>query len=276
MARALALLALATVAQAGQVSKFLKQHLGLDSGSDSLVKALQFKHQLRVCNAYPLSEPLDVYLGESNKLTNESPLPYKGCRDFSSQLKAGDKLQFKVGEEGAGTFSVADLPDNDAVLLLVIHRHDSASTAVSFESHIFGNNESPQVAVIDTYKGSAKGMPKIKDHLSKSKDKKKHGATRSEELRYNSVIAVSQGAYDVVLDDEAGSELSKTNLVALKHGSYVVLRTGVESKQGESYPEELVVFPQADPNALPHSGASGRVVGSAGLVASLFALAMAC
>eukprot|EP00929_Paragymnodinium_shiwhaense_P016459 TRINITY_DN124832_c0_g1_i1.p1 TRINITY_DN124832_c0_g1~~TRINITY_DN124832_c0_g1_i1.p1 ORF type:complete len:274 (+),score=84.09 TRINITY_DN124832_c0_g1_i1:76-897(+) len=273
MARVLALLALATVAKAGQVGKFLKQHLSLDSGSDSLVKALQFKHQLRVCNAYPLAEPLDVFLGESDKLTSDSPLPYKGCRDFAQQLKAGDKLQFKVGEDGAGTFAVADLPDNDAVLLLVIHRHDPSSTAVSFESHVFGNNESPQVAVIDTYKGSAKGMPKIKDHVL---GKKHHGATRSEELRYNSVIAVSQGQYDVVLDDESGSELSKSNLVALKHGSYVVMRTGVESKQGESYPEELVVFPQADPHALPHSGAAGHLVGSAGLMASLFAMAMAC
>jgi len=40
-------------------------------------------------------------------------------------LKAVDKLEFKVGDSSAGTFAVSDLPNNDAVLLLVIHRHDT-------------------------------------------------------------------------------------------------------------------------------------------------------
>merc|ERR1719272_1347925 len=87
---------------------------------------------------------------------------YKSCEDFTSPLKSGDKLEFKVGDASAGTFAVSDLPQNDAVLLLVIHRHDQVSTAVSFESHVFANLLNPQVAIIDTYKGAAQSTPRIK------------------------------------------------------------------------------------------------------------------
>merc|ERR1719191_2309535 len=90
-------------------------------------------------------------------------MSYKSCRDFMAPLMAGDKLEFKVSDASAGTFAVADLPQNDAVLLLVIHRHDQVSTAVSFESHVFANLLNAQVAVIDTYKGAAKATPRIKD-----------------------------------------------------------------------------------------------------------------
>merc|ERR1719311_2023558 len=108
-------------------------------------------------------------------------MPYKACRDFNTPLKAGDKLEFKIGDASAGTFSVSDLPNNDAVLLLVIHRHDQLSTAVSFESHVFANLENAQVAVMDTYKGAAKGTLNIMDSTKKVKGK----AGRHEELRYD-------------------------------------------------------------------------------------------
>merc|ERR1719345_636676 len=84
-------------------------HLGA-----SFVKALEFKHRLRVCNAYPYAAALDVFRSKE-KLTNDA-MPYKDCIDFKTQLKAGDKLEFKVGDANAGTFSVSDLPNNDAVL----------------------------------------------------------------------------------------------------------------------------------------------------------------
>merc|ERR1719408_1236796 len=99
---------------------------------------------------------MTVELDGADKLTGDEPMAYKTCREFSPQLKAGDKLEFKIGDTTTGTFSVADLPNNDAVLLLAIHRHDTLSTAVSFESHVFANLLNAQVAVIDTYKGSAK------------------------------------------------------------------------------------------------------------------------
>merc|ERR1719274_554727 len=96
-------------------------------------------------------------------MTDDGPMTYKSCKDFKAPLKPGDKLEFKVGDANAGTFSVSDLPNNDATLLLIIYRHDTLSTAVAFESHVFANLLNAQVAVIDTYKGNAKSTPRIQD-----------------------------------------------------------------------------------------------------------------
>merc|ERR1719261_1919634 len=209
------------------------QAASLRSGAAGFVRALEFKHRLRVCNAYPYAAALDVYRGRNEKMTAEAPMPYKACQEFNAPLKAGDKLEFKVGDTTAGTFAVADLPNNDAVLLLVVHRHDTLSTAVSFESHVFANLLNAQVAVIDTYKGVAQGTPRIKDVEGAGRQ------SRSEELRYHSVVAVNPGMYEVELDGEDGSVKAKRQLVALNRQSYVIIRTGVESQQGPSYPQEL-------------------------------------
>merc|ERR1719191_1188504 len=235
---------------------------GFRSASQGLVKMLEFKHRLRVCNAYPYAAPLELYQGR-NKLTS-SPMPYKKCEDFPAPLKAGDKLEFRVGDANAGTFSVSDLPNNDAVLLLLIHRHDTLSTAVSFESHVFANLLNAQVAVLDTYKGSEKATMKIKDAGSAKN-------SRSEDLRYDSVVAVNPGEYEVALVGSDGATKSKTPLVALNRESYVVMRTGVESQQGQSYPQEVVVFPSSDPSSL-HGSAHAGSVGPLALLAAFLAL----
>merc|ERR1719238_2605665 len=127
MMRALAVLLAAACAEGAHVR----------GQAEGFVKALEFKHRLRVCNAYPYAASLDVFRSKE-KLT-DSPMAYKSCKDFTTPMQSGDKLEFKVGDASAGTFSVSDLPQNDAVLLLVIHRHDTLSTAVSFESHVFAN-----------------------------------------------------------------------------------------------------------------------------------------
>merc|ERR1719217_1914751 len=137
-------------------------------------------------------------------------MPYKSCRDFNTPLKEGDKLEFRVGDASAGTFSVSGLPMNDAVLMLIIHRHDTLSTAVSFESHVFANLQNAQIAVIDTYKGHAVATPRIMD-----KPLSKNTTARSEELRFNSVVAVNQGIYEVTLVDPSGKKMSEQQLVAL-------------------------------------------------------------
>lgn len=230
--------------------------------TQGFVKALEFSHRLRVCNAYPYTAALDVIRGKSERLTGDDPMAYKSCRDFPSPLKPGDKLEFKVGESTAGTFAVSDLPNNDAVLLLVIHRHDTVSTAVSFESHVFANLMNAQVAILDTYKGAARGTPRIVDIATRN-------STVSEELRYNSVVAVNPGEYEVELMDGA-SVKSKAKLVALNHESYVVLRTGVEAKQGQSYEEELVVFPESDPKTLRSGAYRSPVLVVLSALAALF------
>lgn len=214
----------------------------------SFVKKLDFKHRLRVCNAYPFAAAVEVYRDEHERLTGEAgPMSYKSCRDFAAPLKAGDRLEVKVGDVTAGTFAVSELPASDAVLLLVVQRHDTLSTAVSFESHIFASAEGPQVAILDAYRGTARAKPLLKDYGPHP---------RSEELRYDSVVAVDQGKYEVQLKDKDGMPLKSSELVALNHESYVLLRTGIEAKNGPSYPEELVVFPQSDAKSL-HTSVKG-------------------
>jgi len=252
-------IALCAVAATGAKQKqAMLRHVGK---TESFVRALEYNHQLRVCNAYPYAATLDVYRGKGEKLTGDSPMAYKACRDFVAPLKTGDKLEFKVGDASAGTFAVSELPKSDAVMLLVIHRHDTLSTAVAFESHVFASLQNAQIAIIDTYKGTALATPRITDSGSHgkakdTKDVKDTEAARSEELRYNSVVAVNPGVYEVALAGEDGETKAQSELVALNHESYVVLRTGVEAQQGTSYPEELVIFPQSDAKAL-HSSAVG-------------------
>lgn len=223
-------------------SKFAAKH-----AAHSFISSLEFKYVLRICNAYPYSYPMDVYLGK-NKLTHDA-IPYTKCGEFSPSLKAGDKLDFKVQDSSAGSFTVSDLPENNAVMALIIYRHDTRSTAVSFESHVFSNLLNAQVAVLDTYRGSAQAVPKIQD-MKPLKEGEKEDVRRSEELRYNSVVAVNQGLYEVVLKDSAEETKARRRLVAINKESYLVLRCGVEAEEGQSYPQELMVFPESDPSAL--------------------------
>lgn len=234
------------------------------------MRSLEFKHRLRVCNAYPYATALDVIRGRAEKLTGDEPMSYKTCRDFVSPLKAGDKLEFRVGDASAGTFSVSDLPNNDAILLLVIHRHDTLSTAVSFESHVFANLLNAQIAVIDTYKGSERATPQIKDATSAKN-------SRSEQLRYNSVVAVNPGKYEVVLNGADGEVKASSELIALNRESYIILRTGVEAQQGESYPQALVVFPQSDAASLHSAAAATKLpVVLVALLAAVVAAVQMC
>lgn len=244
------LLSLAIATDAGQVHSNLR-HLGAGKG---FVRSLEFKHRLRVCNAYPSASALDVYRGKGERLTKDGPMAFKSCEDFLAPLIPGDKLEFKVGDANAGTFAVSDLPNNDAVLLLVIHRHDSLSTAVSFESHVFANLLNAQVAIIDTYKGAARASTRIEDAEGSSKK------SRSEDLRFNSVVAVNPGKYEVKLADQNGATKAASELVALNRECYVVIRTGVEAQQGSSFGQELMVYPHSDARLLHSSAVSPKAL----------------
>jgi len=256
----LSIFALTVAAATASVVQGMLRHT---SHADGFVKSLEFKHRLRVCNAYPYEGALDLFRGRA-RMTGGQPMPYKTCRDFMEPMKSGDKLEFKVGDASAGTFSVSDLPNSDAVLLLIIHRHDTLSTAVSFESHVFANLLNAQIAVIDTYKGTARATPRIMDAGTPK-------PPRSEELRYNSVVAVNPGVYEVVLAGQNGEAEAKSELVALNRESYVVMRTGVESQQGAKYPQDLVIFPMSDMKSLK-SRASAFIKWQTMLLASTTAL----
>lgn len=204
-------------------------------------RGLTFRHRLRVCNAYPSEASFQIMLGK-NQL-NKEPLAFKNCEEFSPKMRAGDKLDFSLGGVSAGSFAISDLPNNDAVLVLVIYRHDPLSTAVAFRSHVFANLINAQIAVLDTYKGTSTATLRIKDAgTAKSQ--------RDEELRFDSVVAVNPGLYEIVSQENDGTVKARQELVALNRESYIVIRTGVEAEKGKSFAQEMMVFPRSDPKAL--------------------------
>lgn len=244
---------------------------------ESFLQALQFRQVLRVCNAYPDEIGMDVFLGEQ-KLAPE-PLAYKACGQYTTRLTPGDKVDFRLQGTSAGTFTVSEFPAGDAVLLMVIYRHDPLSAAVAFESHIFPTMQATQVAVIDTYKGGA--MPKLSiSDLAGSfaaHDGAAGAAVRSEELRFDNVVAVNPGVYKLKLlransstaqIEAATNSTTEAELVAVPGESYVILRCGVEGAESSaSYPPELVIFPHSDRSAL--GGASLPRLGVAFALAAL-------
>jgi len=223
-------------------SLVMQQGQSKQSAASSFLRTLEFKHKLRICNAYPFIESVDVYAG-SVKLTPGS-IPYKDCHEIQGSVKAGDKLQFQIGGMSAGSFKVSELPREDAVLVLVIYRHDTETTAVAFESHVFANLMNAQIAVLDTYRGEKKGSLRVQDVVNAS-------TTRSEELMFDSVVSVNQGMYEVVLYRNDGSVADKQELVALNREAYVVVRCGVEAvEENQRYPQALMVYPHSDEKVL--------------------------
>merc|ERR1719181_2439390 len=101
---------------------------------------MDFHYQLRVCNAFADGEALDLFTG-SEKLTSGGeggPMKYGTCRDLKKHtMRNDDRFDFKIGDTSVGTFLVSNLPSNNAVLLLVVHRRDMESNAGAFESHVF-------------------------------------------------------------------------------------------------------------------------------------------
>lgn len=227
--------------------------------SRGVIQAMEFKNTLRICNAFAYEAALTVLLNSKRTITGNTPMGYKNCRDFVDEVGSGDKLEFRVGDSVVGTFAVAVLPPQDSVLLLVIHRRDTHSTAVAFESHIFPVSESmSQIAVLDTFKGSGASIPVISDVSGPGKE-------RSEEVRFQSVLSVSPGEYEMRLDASDHVTLAKERLVVLPGECYVVLRTGIAAYNGQSYPQEMVVFPESDPAKLP------KKAGAPAMTVSLFA-----
>mmetsp|Transcript_84823 Transcript_84823/g.274148 ORF Transcript_84823/g.274148 Transcript_84823/m.274148 type:complete len:283 (+) Transcript_84823:186-1034(+) len=209
------------------------------------------KH-LRVCNAYAYPAAMFVRQGKSD-ITVGSPMPYKACRDFLLDLRVSDSIEFAIGITVAGTFLVKEVPAEDAILLLVIKRHDTHSTAAAFDSHVFSSSGVAQVAVIDAYQGAAWSLPRIGESDS-------HGGTRTESLHYDTVVAIDPGIYHMTLIADGGGSAeakAESDLVALRHESYVVMRTGVEGKEGPSYNEELVVYPRS--SVLSLTGAAAGI-----------------
>lgn len=232
-----------------------------------VIEPIKFKNRLRICNAFAYEAALCVYLNEQERITGNTPMNYKICRDFDQELSSGDKLQFNVGDAVVGTFAVTSLPSQDSVLLLVIHRRDVYSTAVAFESHIFPvTNSSTQIAVLDAFEGGDSSTPVISDA------KAPKGEKRSEEVRYQSVLSVSPGEYEMSLRAGKHMDFARAPLVALPGECYVVIRTGIAAYNGRSYPQEIVVYPESDPALLPHKSSAVSVTASFATMLALVTL----
>jgi len=259
----------ANASAAGTRGSGYLQALAAQSRSSSATAA-QPKHKLRICSAYPDRGTIDVFHGDT-RLTS-TPMEYKECHEFASPMKVGDKLRFEVDGVLAGHFAVSDLPEGDAVLVLVVFRRDTTSRAVAFESHVFANLINAQIAVLDAYRGpgGAGTTPAIRDPSGATKP----GGARVEALHYDSVVAVNPGVYEVVLQGPDGRVKTTRELVALNRESYIVVRCGVEPRAGQAYPQELIVFPHSESRALIGSG-SWSPRGASLLVTGVTVLAVA-
>lgn len=221
------------------------------------------KHRLRVCNAYPYMTALNVFIGRSTGLhrITTPAMAYKTCREFEEKIEAGDKIDFRFQEASAGTFVVGDLPNTDAVLMLVVYRHNSKSTAVAFESHVFANLMNAQIAVLDTYKSKDSKSKEFKSEI-KIQDLEDATTSRSESLPLNSVVALNAGKYEIVLAGSDGATKSHTNLTVENRQSCVVIRCGVEPEQGRAYAQELMVYPVNPPSGGSAKSSARGCIGS--------------
>jgi len=231
--------------------------------SRSVVEPLKFDQKLLLCNAYPSKRPVAIAKnGHSVNFASERGLGFDECAYAPAGVLAKDKLDITIEDMGIqGTFEVGDLPDSDAVLLLVIQRRDEKSPLIAFQSFAFpmntGNGEA-HLAVIDASVGLAKTHLKVQDlHAATPKD------TRSEELGFNRIYSLDPGSYSFAVLGEA--EKSTKQEVQLEgHQDYVVIRT---SKDGK---DKLVAFPHEE---IRRSGAAckGAALSVAALAALLFA-----
>ncbi|CAE7258596.1 unnamed protein product [Symbiodinium natans] len=242
MARACLVLLLCVVSLAHKVQR----NVVLRSRLHGVVATQQKQQQLRLCNAYPYEAAIDVFQGKE-KLTTDKQLPYRQCRDFDVSLKANDKLDIKIGNVTTGTFSVSEVPESTALLLLVVYRHDVESTAVSFESHMFmADDPNPQVAIIDAFLGTTEFRPII------------YAGNLSETLRFGRVISLNPGDYTIRLQNDANVTQDVVPVRARKGDKYVVLRSGIQAQRGPSFQQELITYPEPEKDLLPSLKSSAR------------------
>jgi len=241
LSKTLVFLAVAAVPSRAAVSEPANSlRAALRPADDSMVKPFKFDQQLIVCNAYPSHSAVTLTKNGGEALASgKNALRFQECREFDSQLKAHDKLDLTLNAiEIHGTFEVGALPESDAVLLLVLQKRDH-SKLLSFQSFAFptgDDSKEAQLAVIDAYKGNHSSFAhlKVEDHIT---NKENHAVSkRMEELNFNRVYTVEEGAYDASVSDQKAKKL--LNLVKSKN--FVVLRTGEEG----NFPESLVVYPE--------------------------------
>lgn len=243
---------------------------------------------LRLCNAYAFGNAMRVshIAGKTSStpaeypkpeaLTDESgPLPFKHCTDVPGvRLADGSVLDFKMvnGDLHVGSFAVTDLPPRPSMLQLVIHRHDDFTTTADFTSHVFDDTYNPQVVVVDAYRGAARSWMQVRDSSS----------SFGQPLNFGTVVTLKPGSYEWDLYTGGTDvrpthpQLDKHLMVELEaHQKYTAIRVGADAIAGPSFPEELVVLPEASVavrgGAVRHATCPGMWLATLAVVA--FALA---
>merc|ERR1719375_1021697 len=182
---------------------------------------------------------------------DQQGINFKECRHVSSRVHSKDKLDFVFGSSGIqGSFEIGDLPQSDAMLLLVVGKRDATSSLVSFQSFAFPSHrdgKDAQLAVVDAYKGNSSSPHlRMEDHINGKQAKTI--SKRVEQLNFNRIYAIEQGTYDVSISDhilqgnlaDQLTTLSKRTLQLDKNHNYVILRTG----DGKLEDQSLVAFPE--------------------------------
>merc|ERR1719191_1505335 len=117
---------------------------------------MTFDQRLLVCNAYASRTPMEVQKNGQDVL-REAAIPFATCRNLPIGVLAKDKLDFiDKGAGVQGTFEVGELPESDAVLLLVLQKRDQHSPLMNFQSFAFPmnhDNGEANLAVIDASVG---------------------------------------------------------------------------------------------------------------------------
>lgn len=228
------------------------------ANEQGIMKKIDFKHKLLLCNAYPDAHKIAVTRNSDAIITADHGIAFRECRYVDNMhLQQRDKLSFEVEQTGiSGTFQVGELPNTDAVLLLVLEKRDTWSKLVSFQSFAFPkvsgqSQKDAQVAIIDTFRGnSTRPLLKMEDHITEKE--KQTVSRRVELLNFNRVYAIEEGRYDASINDnlseeETSSLTTKASrmMLHLAHGeNYVVLRTG-----DGSHEQGLTVFPSFKANS---------------------------
>lgn len=239
-------LGVVTIATATQFNTEVKQQ--------SFLKSIEYQHRLRVCNAYPGSEVFRVEKAGQNLTKNGASLAYKECQEahMREPLKAGDRLSFFADTLPMGSFTIDALPQYDAMLYIVVQRHDERSDAVAFQSHLFAAARNAQVAVMDTYVGKAKAALLLANATGEG-GASKGGIQSYTVMPFGTAFGVADGNYQVILSDGSADSKIRSPLQTRQGESYLVLRTGV-GLAGKGSEMNLMVFPSpswADKSGVP-------------------------
>lgn len=219
---------------------------------------------LRLCNAFAYDGWVHVYHssgrrsattyteesgdGEVRLTTDSGPLPFKRCADVSGvPLQLGSVLNFRIaGDMSIGTFLVQDLPEHGSMLQLVLKRRDTWSTAADFSSHVFSAAITPQVAIVNAYLGPARSVLECRS-VPTGYESLSESPSEREEVNWNTVVDIAPGSYEWHLMSTTRSrqhaEKAYVEFKAAGQTPYTIIRVGTEAVGGQSYSEELVVWP---------------------------------